>query len=171
MIARLIIYLIIGGAVFYSTTKFQINYRYEDLKDYIGLLSNVSAMVFTIMGIWIAFLYPNALNRLVSPKKLEVADFSETLDDTRRLERIVAAVLQSALVLTVALVVLAGKTVFYKSGLYADHHLLIKSVTLSVVAVISAMQIDAVLAVALANVMFINDLHRKRREKQSDSDI
>lgn len=171
MLIRVFLYLLVLCGVYGAVWYFKVDYRYEDLKDYIALLSNVSSMVFTIMGIWIAFLYPNALNRIIDPKKIEIADFSETLEETRRLERIVAAVLQSAIVLTTALLVMAAKTALLKTGFYASHAFCLKTLAISVVAAITAMQIDAVLSVVFANVMFINDIHRKRREKRADRDI
>ena len=59
---------------------------YNDFANYCTLLVSVSGMVFTIMGIWLAFLYPNALQRIVNPKTIETVDFTEQLEDTRRLE-------------------------------------------------------------------------------------
>ncbi|WP_417068185.1 hypothetical protein [Niveibacterium terrae] len=171
MLIRAFIYLVIFVGAYGLVWLFGVDYHYGDLKDYIGLLSSVSSMVFTIMGIWIALLYPNALNRIVDPKKIEIADFSETREETKRLERIVAAVLQSAVVLMVALLVMAAKTALVKTGFYVNNAFVLKSLALSAVAAISAMQVDAVLSVVFANVMFINDLHRKRLEKRADQDI
>lgn len=69
---------------------------------------------FTIMGIWLAFLYPNALQRIVNPKTIETVDFTEQLEDTRRLEAIVGSVLKSSFVMITLLVVYLVKLVFSK---------------------------------------------------------
>lgn len=169
-ILRLVAHLIIIVAVFLVAYRLPIQYRYEDMKDYLGLLSGVSGMVFTLMGIWIAFLYPNALSRLVNPKQIEIADFSEALQDTRRLERIVAAILKSAVVMIVGLFFLLTKIIIYKSTIYIQNSLLIKAAALTVVVELSLMQLGAVLSVIFANVMFINDLHYKRRVRLADSE-
>lgn len=153
-----------------AAVKLPILYRYEDLKDFIGLLSGVSGMVFTLMGIWIAFLYPNALSRLANPSKIEMADFSETREDTKRLEKIVASVLKSAIVLTALLFFSAAKILLSSSDTYLGHTLQFKSAALSMIVVLSCLQLEAVASVIIANVMFINDLHRKRRDIQSEED-
>jgi hypothetical protein len=171
MYLRLIGYLLFGAAVFGVVQRFHVNFRYEDFKDYLALLSGVSGGVFTIMGIWIAFLYPNALSRLVDPKKVVTADFSESLADTKRLENIVAAILKSALVMTAALIIAIAKVFLYLSPYYAAHIELFKSLALSVLAVITVLQIEAVFSVMASNVMFINDLHRKRLERKADHEL
>ncbi|SWL01762.1 Uncharacterised protein [Klebsiella pneumoniae] len=124
-----------------------INYVYNDFANYCTLLVSVSGMVFTIMGIWLAFLYPNALQRIVNPKTIETVDFTEQLEDTRRLEAIVGSVLKSSFVMITLLVVYLVKLVF------------------------SYMQIEAVVSVILANVMFINDLHNKREQRDIDDQV
>lgn len=171
MYLRLIAYVCFGAAVFTAAQRFHVNYRYEDFKDYLALLSGVSGGVFTIMGIWIAFLYPNALSRLVNPEKVLTADFSESLADTKRLENIVAAILKSALVMTAALIITISKVFLYLSPFYAEHSIFIKSLALSAIAVITILQIEAVFSVMASNVMFINDLHRKRLERKADHEL
>ena len=97
-----------------------INYVYNDFANYCTLLVSVSGMVFTIMGIWLAFLYPNALQRIVNPKTIETVDFTEQLEDTRRLEAIVGSVLKSSFVMITLLVVYLVKLVFFISHLYLE---------------------------------------------------
>lgn len=81
---RIYIAIFILSLLIISTSN--INYVYNDFANYCTLLVSVSGMVFTIMGIWLAFLYPNALQRIVNPKTIETVDFTEQLEDTRRLE-------------------------------------------------------------------------------------
>ena len=171
MVIRGAIYVAITVAAFLLAYYTPIAYLYSDYKDYLTLLSGVSGMVFTIMGIWIAFLYPNALSRLVNPAKIATADFSDSLDDTRRLESIVAAVLKSALVMTAALIITILKLFISKTPLYADNILLIKSFALAAVATLTIMQIESVFNVAISNVQFINDLHKKRQDRKSEEEL
>ena len=147
-----------------------INYVYNDFANYCTLLVSVSGMVFTIMGIWLAFLYPNALQRIVNPKTIETVDFTEQLEDTRRLEAIVGSVLKSSFVMITLLVVYLVKLVFFKSHLYLESQEVIKNTSLALIA-ISYMQIEAVVSVILANVMFINDLHNKREQRDIDDQV
>ncbi|EFW8219122.1 hypothetical protein ABDD68_002673 [Shigella flexneri] len=148
-----------------------INYVYNDFANYCTLLVSVSGMVFTIMGIWLAFLYPNALQRIVNPKTIETVDFTEQLEDTRRLEAIVGSVLKSSFVMITLLVVYLVKLVFFKSHLYLESQDVIKNTSLALIIAISYMQIEAVISVILANVMFINGLHNKREQRDIDDQV
>lgn len=148
-----------------------INYVYSDFANYCTLLVSVSGMVFTIMGIWLAFLYPNALQRIVNPKTIETVDFTEQLEDTRRLEAIVGSVLKSSFVMITLLIVYLTKLVLFKSHLYLEFQDVIKNTSLALIIAISYMQIEAVISVILANVMFINDLHNKREQRDIDEQV
>lgn len=169
MLLKIISYCIFTAIFFALAINIPINYRYDDYKDFINILVSISGMIFTIMGIWIAFLYPNALSRLANPDKIAAVDFSETLEDTRRLENIVAAVLKSALVMMVALGVSAAKVILYKTLFYSTNIIVFKSLALAILLTITIVQIEAVLSVVLANVRFINELHRKRHDRQSET--
>lgn len=165
---RYILYIPIFFLICGLSYVFQLDYKYEDIKDYIGLLSGISGMIFTIMGIWIAFIYPNALNRLANPSKIENADFSETLNETKRLEAIVAAILKSSIVAVFLALIVFVKIFLWKSRIYSDNPLAFKSIVLGITSICTFTQIEAVLSVIFANIMFINDLHQKRRDRQSD---
>lgn len=123
------------------------------------------------MGIWLAFLYPNALQRIVNPKTIETVDFTEQLEDTRRLEAIVGSVLKSSFVMITLLVVYLVKLVFFKSHLLFREPRSNKNTSLALIIAISYMQIEAVVSVILANVMFINDLHNKREQRDIDDQV
>ncbi|TDX29845.1 hypothetical protein DFO67_10683 [Modicisalibacter xianhensis] len=152
-------------------TSISVDYRFLDLKEYLLVLLAVSSMVFTLMGIWIAFLYPNALRKIVSPKQIEVADFSESLSETRRLEGLVGSVLRSSLVVIVIMAVFAGKVLFSFFDMEEHAVSFVKAALLSIVAIISVLQLESIFYVAYSNVMFINDLHRKREDREADYDI
>jgi hypothetical protein len=168
---RTVIYAVLAGLLFWVANHWQLKYRYEDAKDYLTLLSGVSGMVFTIMGIWIAFLYPNALSRLVNQDKVITVDFTESLADAKRLERIVAAVLVSALVMLGALVFTLSKILLYLTPIYQEHRTIFKSGGLSVITFLTLIQVEAVLSVIVANIMFINDLHWKRQERKANEEL
>jgi len=147
-----------------------VDYKYEDFKDYLTLLSGVSGMVFTIMGIWIAFLYPNAISRIVDPETIVAADFSESQSDSKRLESIVGAIFASAVVMVVALLITLFKILLFLSSFYISHRLQIKAGALGLLVLLTLIQLESVFRVVLSNVMFINDLHYKRQARQADEE-
>lgn len=168
---KLIFYFFIFGVALLFSIKFRVDYSYSSFKDYSEVLLNVSGMVFTLMGIWVALLYPNALTKIVDEKKVIVADFSDAKQDTKRLEFLVSSILKSALIVICLMVVFLSKIVFSEAGFYGDYKFYVKSFVLSFVFTLSVVQAEAVLHVMLANIMFINDLHKRREDREADKDI
>jgi cytochrome c biogenesis protein CcdA len=171
MLWRLFFYLAMVLGLWLLAFEYHLNYSFEDFKEYTNILLNASGMVFTLMGIWIAFLYPNALSRIVNPEKIKTADFSESLEETKRLESIVSSVLKSAAVVLFIMLIYLAKVIFYRQAMYLEHAELIKCLALALVAVLSYIQAEAIWHVAYSNVMFINDLHHKREDREADADV
>lgn len=149
----------------------EIKYSYLDLKDYLAVLLNVSSMVFTLMGIWIAFIYPNALQRLINPDKIRNGDFNETLGDTKRLESLVGSVFRSAFVAIMIMLIYIVKTIFTNTITGYEHLDLIKAFLISFVILLTVLQLESVLYVIYSNLMFVNELHKKREDREADADI
>ena len=166
--------LILYTAIFcgFGLTAFftPIHYTWGDLKDFINALIAISGIIFTIMGIWIAFLYPSALSRITSDK-IETADFTAALSETKRLESLVASILQSALVASFSTLFLLAKVIFSGTPFYLEHQLLFKSVALSFCTLLSFVQFEAVGSVIAANILFLNDLHSKRERREQDQSL
>lgn len=171
MIYRLISYVLISIAVLVIYIIFKFDYKYDDFKDYLTLISGVSGMIFTIMGIWIAFLYPNAMSRIVAPTKLIAKDFSESKSEAKRLESIVGAVMTSALVAVGAMLITLLKVIIFHTPIYFEYRIYIKSAAISTVIFLTLIQLESIFYVVLSNVMFINDLHFKRQDRQAEEDL
>ena len=171
MIIRLAIYLITTIVLTYFFYKLGVKYSFESFKDFLSALLTASSMVFTLMGIWIAFLYPNALQRLINPEKIEIADFSESLNETKRLESLVASVLRSAFVVLAIMVIFLTKAVFHETAIYANYVSTIKATALATATTLSAIQVESIAYVIFSNILFINDLHRRREDREADNDI
>ncbi|MDA5481420.1 hypothetical protein PGS49_12220 [Yersinia intermedia] len=163
----ILMFLMIFGVISYC----EISYSFSDFSSYTSVLISVSGMVFTIMGIWIAFIYPNALQKIVNPDKIENVDFSEGLEDTKRLESIVGSVLKSATVIIILMTIFLLKLIFYKTNIYLSYKDFFKYLSLSIIIVLSYAQIEAVFQVILSNIKFIEDLHSKREQNEIDEDI
>ncbi len=167
----ILIYLVTYLLLAYLFNYIEFDYSYAELKEYLGILITISGMVFTLMGIWIAFLYPNALLKLIDDDNLENADFSEAKRDTKRLENIVGTVLKSALVvLSISIVYLSG-ILFSNFDFVKDNIGLVKAFLIAYVLLLSYIQFTAVFSVIASNIMFINDLHSKKEQVEADSDI
>ena len=164
---RIVIYCLLGIGAYFLHSKGFVVYGYGDFKDFVGALIAISGMIFTIMGIWIAFLYPNALARIVS-SNVKSADFSDGGEDARRLEKIVAAVLLSALVAVASAFCFFWKMLLGGAAFYVGNVLEIKSLALAFITILSLVQLEAVWSVVVANVLFLTDLHQKREKRAQD---
>ncbi|WP_219118329.1 hypothetical protein [Janthinobacterium sp. UMAB-56] len=167
---RILIYVTVLVVMYFITFKWLHGYQYVDYKDCLALLSSISGMVFVIMGIWIAFLYPNAMSRIINSEKLIAKDFSESKSDAKRLEGIVGAIISSIIVMIGGLFFTLLKIVIQALPFYLDYRIQFKSFALSFLFVLVLMQLESVMNVVISNVMFINDLHFKRQARQSDEE-
>lgn len=171
MLRQIFLYTLSFLLLIYFFIIIKLDVTYSDYKDFLLVLLNVSGMVFTLMGIWIAFLYPNALKRIVDPDKVENADFTEALVETKRLESIVASVLKSAIVVTAVMIVFFIRVILSKSGFYLDNQNIFECIAISLGIVLSVLQLESVFHVVVSNIMFINDLHSKRETREQDNDV
>ncbi|WP_236189872.1 hypothetical protein [Pseudomonas pharyngis] len=168
---KLIAMAIFSIAIGILSFKFELNVSYVDYKNYCTVLLAVSGMVFTIMGIWIAFVYPNAIKRLQDPDKIKIADFTSTLQDTRRLESIVGSVLESATVATGITLVFFAKLIIGGTALYKGNHLVFESTGVAFIVFLSLIQSSAIFGVIWSNYLFIDDLHTRRETQERHNDF
>lgn len=159
---------VLFGAAAYH---YKLNIAYSDFKDYSNALLAISGMVFTIMGIWIAFVYPNAIKRLQDPEKIKIADFSSTMQDTRRLESIVGSIMESGFVAMSVMLIYLLKLLITGLPLYEHAHLALKSGAIGFIIFLSLIQCSSVFSVIYANYLFIDDLHTRREMQERHADV
>lgn len=159
--------IIAGLAAYFLEPKFYM----PDIKDYCNALLIVSGMVFTIMGIWIAFVYPNAIKRLQDPEKIKIADFTESMQDTRRLESIVDSIMQAGFVAISILLFYLAKIIISAFSFFQDYNLHLMSAGVGFIIFISLIQLSSVFSVIYANYLFIHDLHSKREAQERMHDV
>lgn len=168
---RLVAYILFSAGTAYLTYRLKLAFNYADLKDYANSLLALSGMIFTIMGIWIAFIYPNAVLRLQAPKKIKTADFSESLEDTKRLQSIVGCVLSSAFVAFLICMIFFAKFALSNLPLVKENIWICKAVLFGTITFLTLLQGSAVASVMYANFMFVEDLHRRREKREIEDDF
>lgn len=168
---KIVIYVALSAVIFGVVLSTKPIYQYSDLKDYLAVLLTVSSMVFTLMGIWIAFLYPNALQRILDSNEIGGTNFDETLGETKRLEGLVGSVLRSAFIVGTIMCLQLSKLVLTSLTLSLGAILVIKSSVLALVVVLTLLQIESICYVIYSNIMFINELHNERQTREADRDI
>lgn len=146
---------------------FEINIDAKLIPNILGLLTAIAGAIFTIMSIWIAFLYPNVLKTLKGENLINV-DFSAAGDDNSRLQEIVSVILQSAITLIVAIVLLI--LVSFGSSFDFKSQILIAGICQFGLLSISGLQISALLSTIRINLSFMEVLDKHRRKRAKDWD-
>ncbi|HBV6644893.1 hypothetical protein AB7901_23915 [Klebsiella pneumoniae] len=130
---------------------------YNDIKDILGVLQNISAAIFTIVGLWIGFLYPNAIASIVN----DDVDYIKNTKDAPRIEKLIYVVITSAMVMLSVLFVYLLKSIW--SGLSSSivHTDFVKMIGVTFVYFMCWLQVKCVFSVILSNVSFANNLHSR----------
>lgn len=139
-----------------------------DVAPLISILQNTSAMVFTIMGIWIAYLYPNAILSILQPSKVESL-FSE--EDEKRVTLIVGVVALSAIVMCCLIIGTTATPFIIKGSLYTIFPEAIGFISLFFLLVLSYAQLFAVYIVFASNLGFIMKLRSLRNKQRLDKKL
>lgn len=138
-----------------------------DLRPIMSTLQNLSAAVFTLAGIWIAYSYPQAISAYTSPNSVKVIP----TDETKRIENLVLIVLTSAFVISSLLIFNFLYLVFSKTAFYSIYREIFKITGVASICYVSFLQLKAIFTVMVTNIAFVNELHGKRTEKIANDDL
>lgn len=121
------------------------------------------------MGIWIAYVYPNAVLKIVQPSSV-AAIFSD--EDLKRVRLLVGVVVFSALILVLLLLGVSVKTFLIKTSLFTLNKTFFVGIGLWCMLLIIYAQLLCVYIVVASSVNFIIDLKnlnvRKRLSEKLD---
>lgn len=137
-----------------------------------GVLLNVSAIIFAIIGAWIAIIYPKALQSpLSNGQDAKVDQLIDTVQDANYLSELFEIVLQSAAVIVMAVAIQVVMPLF-KAYQYFDIDLaLIKCVAVSTMVFLAMIQLNAILTVVKKNYGLLLRVRRKHAEAVEKNDL
>ncbi|EOK1001216.1 hypothetical protein L1C84_15540 [Klebsiella pneumoniae] len=156
-------HLLLAVAVTYISYCFRLDITFKDVDPIISILQNTSAMIFTIMGIWIAYVYPNAVLKIVQPSKVTTI-FSE--DDLKRVKLLVGVVISSAFILLLLLTGVTLKTFLTKTDIFARYWQVFTGIGLWCLLSLIYAQLFCIYAVITSSVNFIIDLKNLNTKKR-----
>lgn len=148
-------HVIVVALVTYISYSFRSDIVFSDVESLISILQNTSAMIFTIMGIWIAYVYPNAVLRVVQPSKI-VAIFAE--EDVKRVKLLVGVVVISACILALLVCGITIKAFLVKTEMYSQYTNVFTAIGLWWLLALTYAQLFCIYAVIASSVNFIIDL-------------
>ena len=135
--------------------SFRSDIVFSDVESLISILQSTSAMIFTIMGIWIAYVYPNAVLRIVQPSKI-MAMFAE--EDVKRVKLLVGIVVISACILALLILGMAAKTFIVKTEVFTQNSNLFSAIGIWWLLILTYAQLFCIYAVIASSFNFIIDL-------------
>ncbi len=150
-------------AVTYLSYSFRLDILFKDVEPLISILQNTSTMIFTIMGIWIAYVYPNAVLRIVQPSKV-TAIFSD--EDLKRVRLLVGIVISSALILVLLLLGIAVRTFITKTSAFVQYNSLFTGIGLWFLLALTYAQLFCIYTVIASSVNFVIDLKNLNAKKR-----
>ncbi|WP_447555709.1 hypothetical protein [Vreelandella sp. EE22] len=143
----------------------------ESFLNVMGVLLNVSSIVFAIIGAWIAIIYPRVLQSSISSNRIESIEvIDESVKNADYLSELFQIVLQSAFVIVVAVAI---QVVFplLKSYQYFDLDMsYVRSVAVSIMIFLALAQINAISVVVEKNFSLLLRVRKKNRENIIDND-
>ncbi|MGN5012297.1 hypothetical protein ACTG24_14925 [Aeromonas veronii] len=134
-----------------------------DIEPLISILQNTSAMIFTIMGIWIAFVYPNAILSIIQKQNVE-SIFSD--DDERRIILMVGVVAVSALVMCCLLIGTAITPFIIHGFIYKNYPEAVHFLGIFFILLLTYVQLLAIYVVIASNVDFIMNIRNLRNKRR-----
>jgi hypothetical protein len=139
----------------------------DSTSNILSLLVAIAGAIFTIMSIWVAFLYPNVLKTLKGENLINV-DFSAGGEDTIRLKQIISVIIQSAATMIVAVILLVLLSL--KTDFSFSIQARLETCVQFILVFISGLQICALISTIRINLSFMDVLERQRSKRAKDWD-
>lgn len=127
-------------------------------------LQNLSAALFTMASIWVAYSYPQAIAVYTKPTDLAVVNKV----DSERIKVLVKVIITSACVLIGILLFNWAKAIFTGMEIYDEYHVQMKILGISFLLYLSLLQIASVFSIIGASIEFVNDLVYKEAEAEAN---
>lgn len=140
----------------------------KDIAPIISTLQNISAAVFTLAGIWIAYMYPEAISVLTNSDNVSLL---KSGDHTKRIKSLVLVIFSSAFVLICTLIFNLSAFLFIKHSAVINNKDLFKILSITYVCFISLVQIKAISTIMINNIKFVDRLYRLETEKSVNEDL
>jgi len=112
-------------------------------------LRNTSAIIFGVMGAWIAIIYPGALGKIFSSRDIEIND-----NEYNKIKKLIAPMVYSTLIISFVLLVGVLAPLFKQVGFFMSHYLLMRKFAFGMLGMLTFSQLCAlVLTLVPANIV------------------
>lgn len=142
--------------------------KYIDITNVIAVLQNISAIVFAITGVWIAYLYPNAIAGLTKNEKI---DFFASKNEAKKVESLVLVIIISALVLVLIGIFYLVSLPVRGTSFYVENYEYLKLLGIFYIFTLLYIEIICILMVVANSISFVNSLHKFLIDKELDDKL
>ena len=154
------LYLAVGYGVSF------VSYSYVDISLFdpvLGTLQNISAAVFTLSGIWIAYSYPTAIAAFTEPDDVSILRGTENYN---RIKTLVLTIFASAFVLVFVLIINIVKPIVFSLPIFTQHLSELKMCFIILVVYLTLIQLKAILNIMVNNFNFVFTIAAKKTERE-----
>lgn len=163
-------------------------YNYAAVKDVLSTLQNISAMIFTIAGIWLAYIYPKAISAIVKPstfpkvyssvtedseivsespeEKMTPEEKSSIEKDINRISMIVETILTSAFVIFIIILINVFKPLIANIDFIKENITIMNKIGCFISLSLVYLQVISLLTITISNIIFLNDIHNEKNRKE-----
>ncbi|HIF9548969.1 TPA: hypothetical protein ACX6S2_001219 [Photobacterium damselae] len=141
---------------------FRNDIKFSEIQSLVSILQNTSAMIFTIMGLWIAYVYPNVILRIVHPSKV-VAVFSD--EDELTVKLLVGVVVLSAATMGLLVLGTSLQVFIVKTSMFATYPNVFSFIGLWFLLALTYVQLFCIYMVIATSVNFVMKLKNVRHSK------
>jgi hypothetical protein len=131
-------------------------------------LQNVSASVFTLAGIWIAYSYKEAIGAFTDSKNISLIKGTESYESIKML---VLTIFASAFVLVWILIINLSKPIIISNPIFHPYIAELKVGFITLVFYLTIIQLKAILNIMINNFNFVFVLASKKAEREVMDDL
>lgn len=142
--------------------------RLADVNELLSSMVDISSALFAAVGIWVAYLYPEAISVLTSRENVTLL---KGIDHTRKVEKLVVNMLVSASVLLTVLFFKVSYLLLHNVPLVVEYRYQLKSLAIFLIVMICLCQIYSLISLMLVNISFIDRLHSVKGERKANDDL
>ncbi|USV00409.1 hypothetical protein KFQ06_20670 [Serratia entomophila] len=141
-------------------------FTYNDAKDVFGVLINISAAIFTIVGLWVGFLYPTAMSSIVN----DDISYIKNEKDSPRVEKLVYIIIISASIMIGILFLFLMRAILHTLSFYKEHVYVFRYIGMVYIYFLAWLQVRCVLSLIATNLHFVNQLHGRLNKARMEHD-
>jgi len=139
-----------------------VNIAYSSYEGILSALMNISAIIFAIIGAWIAIIYPRALGSFLNESSVNTENVEK---DTNYLSDLVEIVLVSSFVLMAVLTILVAVPIL-REVVEGNTIMILRKIGLGVIIFLALLQVFSIFRVVLTNYTFLTVLRSNIRKNK-----